>query len=262
MADREPIGKRLRFEVFKRDKFTCQYCGRAAPDVTLHVDHVEPVAAGGETTLLNLVTACADCNLGKGPRALSDDSVVVKQRSQLDHLQERREQVEMMIAWQRGLVAEAHDALGELAAFWNDLISGYAINEFGKDLLRKWARTFTAEQLCEAMRTAADNHLLHDSSGNLDAHSVQAAFDAVPRIAGANRTVAEKPYFKALYYVRACLRRRCGYMNEGLALKMLDEAYLDGVPINELKDMAICARSWSDWRAMMDAFRADEQKGE
>jgi len=34
------ISKRDRFEVFKRDKFTCQYCGKAAPDVVLHIDHI------------------------------------------------------------------------------------------------------------------------------------------------------------------------------------------------------------------------------
>ena len=40
MAERKPIGKKMRFEVFKRDKFTCQYCGRKAPDVILEVDHI------------------------------------------------------------------------------------------------------------------------------------------------------------------------------------------------------------------------------
>ena len=30
--EREPISKKLRFEVFKRDSFTCQYCGSKAPD--------------------------------------------------------------------------------------------------------------------------------------------------------------------------------------------------------------------------------------
>lgn len=63
---REPIGKKLRFEVFKRDSFTCQYCGAAAPKVELHVDHVVSVRDGGPTCRENLVTACARCNTGKG----------------------------------------------------------------------------------------------------------------------------------------------------------------------------------------------------
>ena len=42
-AVRKAISKKLRFEVFKRDSFTCQYCGKSAPDVILHVDHILPV---------------------------------------------------------------------------------------------------------------------------------------------------------------------------------------------------------------------------
>lgn len=47
MGQRKSIGPKLRFEVFKRDLFTCQYCGRKAPDVVLHCDHVKPVASNG-----------------------------------------------------------------------------------------------------------------------------------------------------------------------------------------------------------------------
>lgn len=56
---------KLRFEVLKRDRFTCRYCGRRAPDVTLEVDHVTPRAAHGSDELENLVAACFDCNRGK-----------------------------------------------------------------------------------------------------------------------------------------------------------------------------------------------------
>lgn len=66
LGPREPIGPQLRFRVLQRDGFRCVYCGTAARDgAVLHLDHVVPVAAGGETTEDNLVTACASCNLGK-----------------------------------------------------------------------------------------------------------------------------------------------------------------------------------------------------
>lgn len=66
--ERKPLPKKVRFEVLKRDRFTCQYCGRKAPDVVLHVDHIHPVADGGTDDMTNLVTACSECNLGKGAR--------------------------------------------------------------------------------------------------------------------------------------------------------------------------------------------------
>lgn len=59
------VTKRTRFEVLRRDEHACQYCGAKAPDVTLQIDHVVPVALGGDDKPGNLVTACKDCNSGK-----------------------------------------------------------------------------------------------------------------------------------------------------------------------------------------------------
>lgn len=55
----------LRFRVLKRDRFRCRYCGAHGSEVELHIDHVQPVSAGGTNHPSNLVTACRSCNLGK-----------------------------------------------------------------------------------------------------------------------------------------------------------------------------------------------------
>lgn len=68
---RQPLSKRLRFEVFKRDDFICQYCGAHPPDVVLEVDHITPVAEGGGSESDNLITACFNCNRGKAAIPLS-----------------------------------------------------------------------------------------------------------------------------------------------------------------------------------------------
>ena len=53
-----------RFNVFLRDRFTCQYCGRRSPAEGLTFDHVVPKSRGGKTTWSNVVAACEPCNLG------------------------------------------------------------------------------------------------------------------------------------------------------------------------------------------------------
>ena len=63
---RDPISPKLRFEVFRRDKFCCQYCGAAGPKVELEIDHKIPVSRGGTDDIDNLKTACFKCNRGKG----------------------------------------------------------------------------------------------------------------------------------------------------------------------------------------------------
>jgi len=65
------ISKSMRFDVLKRDNFMCKICGMSPvnnPEIKLHVDHIVPVAKGGETIITNLQTLCIDCNLGKAAK--------------------------------------------------------------------------------------------------------------------------------------------------------------------------------------------------
>ena len=57
-----------RFMTFRRDGFTCRYCGRSPmndPSVELECDHIVPRSRGGPDKLANFVTACKECNRGK-----------------------------------------------------------------------------------------------------------------------------------------------------------------------------------------------------
>ena len=73
------VSKRRRFEIFKRDRFTCVYCGQTPPDVLLQLDHVIPRSKGGDNSTANLVTACRDCNSGKSNVDLDQVIPVVQQ---------------------------------------------------------------------------------------------------------------------------------------------------------------------------------------
>jgi hypothetical protein len=59
------LGQKTRWRILNRDNFTCQYCGRRAPHVTLEVDHIVPQSKGGTDDDANLTTACTACNGGK-----------------------------------------------------------------------------------------------------------------------------------------------------------------------------------------------------
>lgn len=71
------VTKRTRFEVLRRDGFSCQYCGLNATETGegLTVDHVMPVSLGGSDKPDNLVAACRDCNSGKA--SINPDSPIV-----------------------------------------------------------------------------------------------------------------------------------------------------------------------------------------
>ena len=61
-----PERKLTRFEVFNRDRYTCQYCGKETHQLTL--DHVVPRYRGGQHVWKNIVSACIPCNRRKAGR--------------------------------------------------------------------------------------------------------------------------------------------------------------------------------------------------
>ena len=71
---REPIGNKLRFEVFRKSGFRCFYCGRSPREdkIKLEIDHFTPVSKGGTDDLENLVAACQKCNSGKSNTELTE----------------------------------------------------------------------------------------------------------------------------------------------------------------------------------------------
>ena len=61
-----------RTNVYLRDRYRCQYCGKRFPTRELTFDHVVPRARGGKSTWTNIVTACVPCNTLKGSKSLAE----------------------------------------------------------------------------------------------------------------------------------------------------------------------------------------------
>ncbi len=59
------IPPEVRKYVFQRDKYQCQSCGKANDETNLTIDHIIPLARGGQNDISNLQTLCFTCNLQK-----------------------------------------------------------------------------------------------------------------------------------------------------------------------------------------------------
>lgn len=125
------ISRRLRFEVFKRDNFTCQYCGAKPPDTVLEVDHVHPRSLGGLDTMENLKTACWSCNRGKAHVPLTVARTYTFRGGPCDG---RVFEIHLATQWPVVWVIRRHD--GALAFFEDQLLYEEEDGDWGGQRIR------------------------------------------------------------------------------------------------------------------------------
>lgn len=151
---RKPMSKRLRFEIFKRDAFTCQYCGRRPPDVVLEVDHIHPVAAGGDNDEMNLISSCDDCNRGKAAKVLTER--IIRPDADLRYLEAQQELAEAkrFLAVKAELDQCRRLLIAEIQRHWHRVLST------GDDVpadqpIMQWLSFYTPEQIITAIDRSA-----------------------------------------------------------------------------------------------------------
>ena len=117
----------MRFEVFKRDSFTCQYCGSTPPKVILECDHITPVSKGGLNRMTNLLTACFDCNRGKSNKELTD--LPESMNTKADELKEKRDQMKAYNRLLRSFEKEEMEQRKMVARAYEECFEGYTLRD-------------------------------------------------------------------------------------------------------------------------------------
>ncbi|MDY6127015.1 HNH endonuclease [Anaerococcus sp.] len=234
MTKRKSLSKKTRFEVFKRDAFTCQYCGRSVPDVILEVDHIKPVSKGGDNEMINLITSCRDCNRGKSDREITDNSTVLLQQKELEALQEKRNQLNMMLEWREGLKKLDDDKVNIIKSqFENECEC--TVKDNGIKQIEKWVKKYPIMTLLEAMDRSISQY-----------DDLEEAFNMIPRIAYYVNN-PEKEIDPEIRYASGILNNRLDYYNKSKGLKLLIEAS-KYVGFTELQDMARTVKNWTEFR--------------
>jgi hypothetical protein len=201
---RKSLSKRTRFELFKRDSFTCQYCGSKAPDVLLEADHIKPVSKGGTNALLNLVTSCWDCNRGKSDKEITDNSMLDKQRKQLDQLNERRQLIEMMMNWHNELAAQSEYEVTQAAEYFIKA-SGYSgyLNETATKTMHSHVRKYGLNAVLEAVNAIQVKY---------PQLSIEGKFD---KLGGVLYYLTASDDERRAMYIRGVIKNRFGYLERG-----------------------------------------------
>jgi Restriction endonuclease len=268
MSIRKSLSKKIRFEVFKRDSFTCQYCGKVAPNVVLELDHIEPVSKGGTNDILNLITSCYDCNRGKSDRELNDDSVVTKQRQQLELLQERREQIQQMFEWRKALQQISDDTNDMVISYIEDHIAHFSLNESGTKKISALTKTYDLADILESIDISAKKYLRYDSDGKITQDSAE---EFLSKIVGILVNKNKPELDKKASYIKGICRNKFSYWNPQTGSIILnnyikalrDHGWSDNRILidleNEVQPKTIECKNWSQWRNFLEKWTEDIQ---
>lgn len=243
LAKRKNISKYIRFEVFKRDSFTCQYCGRSAPDVVLEVDHIIPVAKGGDNNITNLITSCFDCNRGKRDKKLTETQIIKASKTELDKLNERKEQLEMISKWRIDLLNIEKEEAKKIIELVNTEINiNISLTDSGINNMIKLIKKYGFEEILES------------SVISFSKYDPEVAFKKISVIADIRKKDKENPNLKRIYYIRGILRNRFNYINENYAMQLLKMVDQKNLPLDWVEEQAKNCDSWSDWESSIEGY--------
>jgi hypothetical protein len=128
------------------------------------------------------------------------------------------------------------------------------LNEHGIKLLRQWIIRYGLKQVLESMRTSAQTYLKTDDDEKITPDSANKAFNTIPKICANKDRFDKKPYLKDLYYIRGIMRNRFSYLNEWKAIEIMESAYNAGVEIDDIKQVALDTKNWTEWQAGISAI--------
>lgn len=248
MAKRKGISKSTRFEVFKRDSFTCQYCGKSAPDVVLEVDHINPVSKGGDDDISNLITACFDCNRGKSDKKLTENQVIKKQKEELDKLNQRREQLEMIAQWRTELLDLENKEADKIMKLVSDSLGlNSRLTDYGRTKMKKLIKKYGFDEVLESSIIAYEQY------------DINTAFNKIEPIIKNKKMQQNHPEMKDLFYIRAIVKNKFSYYDLNTAIMLLKKCYELGATIDSLKDFTKRCENWTQWKDGMNRFIKENQ---
>lgn len=149
---RQPLSKKMRFDVFKRDGFQCQYCGATPPSVVLEVDHIHPVSKGGKNRVDNLITSCFECNRGKAAGLLTVAPQTVIDKAAI--IAEKMAQLKAFEKLQRTKRKAEEHAIDEVEQAYSNHFENYIFKDRFRESVRLFLQSMSKFDLVDAMNLA------------------------------------------------------------------------------------------------------------
>ena len=175
-------------------------------------------------------------------------------------LESLRQQVETRMDVAEGLRNIALETVERLCAYWEAYTPGWSVNQNGRRRLLEWLRTYSLEELTYGMDVAAGHYLRRDDQGRVIPESWEIAFWKIRGVCRTERALKDEPDLRDLYYIRGILKNKCvRYFDNVQALKGLKAARSWGIPIAELRDIALAIDRSMRFSPNLNGLRPEAQ---
>lgn len=149
---RKSVSKKIRFDVFKRDSFQCQYCGQLPPKVILEIDHIHPVSKGGTNDIDNLITACFDCNRGKSNGLIEVAPISVAEKTEI--LLEKQEQLKAYESLLKSIKRKTKKNISMVEDAFQEYFPDRGFTETFKRSVERFLKDLHVSEVVDSMHSA------------------------------------------------------------------------------------------------------------
>ena len=207
--------------------------------MVLEVDHIKPVSKGGDNNIINLITSCSSCNNGKSNIPLDVQDELAKNQKQLEELQERRTQMEMMVEWKEHLYSLTEEGAIMILDIFADKTKAKC-NGGAKEQIIELINKFGFEEVLDATYIAIQTYYRGTSE------SIDKAFQKIGGICFTIKQRDKDPFIDGKNYVKKILINRKISYDEGLFYKIMNEIY-EIWDSDVFADIVLAARICDDW---------------
>jgi len=252
---REAIPKSVRVQVLERDHFRFVYCGQSPAvdnDVLLEVDHIHPVAKGGDNDPLNLQTLCWDCNAGKSDKTPGEIAKVRGSYKEAEAQQEKREQLEQIAEWYQRLRDNDRNAARtavEHFSFYAGSASDYSPRE--QDLI-KHIRQFGIDEVMTAIDIAGTQYVVTNATGEVVPESVVEARHKLAGILYTRKIERRDPNQAALSHLYNTLNKRFHSVDRKRFFAVGKQVMHLGLSQNDIFSILYQSEDWNAFIKQLD----------
>jgi TolA-binding protein len=254
----DPEYKRIKYEVFEKDAFKCQFCGTGAPNVTLQLVRIQDAQPDEEW--LDTAFLSTSCKVCEKKKSGTDEKSLNNPYMSIDELEERLQQLKMLINWRKGMLNIRKQQLNNLIIYWENKISGFETNNDQKKYLAAHISKYSGDEIRSAMDMAVDKFIKYDEDGKLDQSSILTAFSKIPEICQTKTEIVTAHESDGLQRIHDQLSSNiAGFFDTRRTQQWLNYARSWEVQIDDLYKMASSVKSWTEFSVNIDKM-VEKQK--